>query len=83
MDLLGPLAQDNDEIDELLVGNVLEDSEFPKKNHANNKRLKKKCSITWQQTKKIIRKCPTCFQYNQSPLPSGTNPKDIQRNEIW
>ena len=23
------------------------------------------------------------FLYNQTPLPAGSNPKDMQRNEIW
>lgn len=31
MDWQGPLAQGNDEIDQLLVGNVPQASEFPKK----------------------------------------------------
>lgn len=33
--------QGNDETDQLLVGNVLEASEFSKKHHVNSKRLKK------------------------------------------
>ena len=30
-----------------------------------------------------MRQCPTCSLYNQTPLPTGTNPKGTQRNEIW
>ncbi|KAL6036096.1 hypothetical protein STEG23_018017 [Scotinomys teguina] len=81
--LPGPLAQGNDEIDKLLIGNVLEASEFHKKHHVNSKGLKRDFSITWQQAKEIVRKCPTCSFYNQTPLPAGCNPKGTQRNEIW
>ncbi|KAL6044970.1 hypothetical protein STEG23_011887 [Scotinomys teguina] len=81
--LPGPLAQGNDEIDQLLIGNVLEASKFHKKHHVNSKGLKKDFAITWQQTKDIVKKCPTCSFYNQTPLPAGSNPKGIQRNEIW
>ncbi|KAL6065033.1 hypothetical protein STEG23_028902 [Scotinomys teguina] len=81
--LPGPLAQGNDEIDKLLIGNVLEASEFHKKHHVNSKGLKKDFSITWQQAKEIVRKCPTCSFYNQTPLPAGCNPKGTQRNDIW
>lgn len=41
MCLPGPLVQGKDETDQLLVGNVLEASEFPKKYHVNSKGLKK------------------------------------------
>ncbi|KAL6038262.1 hypothetical protein STEG23_034935 [Scotinomys teguina] len=81
--LPGPLAQGNDEIDKLLIGNVLEASEFHKKHHVNSKGLKRDFSITWQQAKEIVRKCPTCSFYNQTLLPAGYNPKGTQRNEIW
>ena len=46
MDLPGPLAQGNDEIDQLLIGNVLEATEFHKKHHVNSKSLKKGFSTT-------------------------------------
>ncbi|KAL6093039.1 hypothetical protein STEG23_031351, partial [Scotinomys teguina] len=81
--LPGPLAQGNDEIDKLFIGNVLEASEFHKKHHVNSKGLKRDFSITWQQAKEIVRKCPTCSFYNQTPLPTGCNPKGTQRNDIW
>ncbi|MBV2133725.1 DDE-type integrase/transposase/recombinase [Pseudomonas sp. MAP12] len=81
--LPGPLAQGNDEIDRLLIGSVLEASEFHKKHHVNSKGLKKDFSITWQQAKEIVRNCPTCSFYNQTPLPAGCNPKGIRRNEVW
>jgi hypothetical protein len=35
--LPGPLAQGNDEIDQLLTGNVLEASKFNEKHHINRK----------------------------------------------
>ncbi|ERE71793.1 Pol polyprotein [Cricetulus griseus] len=83
MGLPGPLAQGNDEIDRLLIGTVLEASEFHKKHHVNSKGLKKDFSITWQQAKEIVRNCPTCSFCNQTPLPVGCNPKGLRRNEIW
>ena len=43
--LPGPLAQLY-EIDQLLIGNVLEASEFHKKHHVNSKSLKKGFSTT-------------------------------------
>ena len=55
----GPLAQVNAEIDQLLIGSVLKASEFHKKHHVNSKSLKKEFSITWQQAKEIIKRCPT------------------------
>ncbi|KAL6038242.1 hypothetical protein STEG23_034915 [Scotinomys teguina] len=81
--LPGPLAQSNEEIDQLLIGNVLEASEFHKKHHVNSKGTKKDFAITRQQVKDIVKKCPTCSFFNQTPLPAGSNPKGIQRNEIW
>ena len=45
--------------------------------------MKKEFSITWQQAKEIVKKCPTCSFYNQTSLAAGTNPKGIKRNEIW
>lgn len=45
--LPGLLAQSNDEIYHLLVGNVLGASEFHKKHHVNSNGLKKDFSITW------------------------------------
>ena len=83
MGLPGPLAQGNDEIDKFLIGNVLEALEFHKKHHINSKGLKKDFSVTWQQAKEIIKRCPTCSFYNQTPLLAGINPKGMNRNEIW
>ena len=31
----------------------------------------------------IVRECPTCPLYNQTPLPTRSNPNCTQRNEIW
>ena len=81
MGLPGPLAQGNDEIHCLLIGSVLEASEFHKKHHMNSKGLKKDFSITWQQAKEIVQKCPTCSFYNQTPLPPGSNPQSINRSK--
>lgn len=78
-----PLAHGNDKIDKLLIGNVLEVSKFHEKYHINGRGLKKKISITWQQAKEIIKKCPTCSLYNQILLPAGSNPKVTNRNDIW
>lgn len=74
------IPQDNDEIVHLLMGNVLETSNFHKKHHNKTKGIEGDFSITWQQAKEIIRKCPICPLYNQTPLPAGSNPKSIQRN---
>lgn len=41
----GPLAQGNNEIDQLLIGSVLEASEFHKKHHVNSKGLKNSLSL--------------------------------------
>ena len=79
----GPLAQDNAEIDQLLIGSMMQASEFHKKHHVKSKGLKKEFSITWQQAKEIVKRYPTYSLYNQTPLPAGTNPKGTQRNEIW
>ena len=57
--LPGSLAQSSAKIDRLLIGSVLRTSEFHKKHHVNNKGLKKEFSITWQQAKEIIKRCPT------------------------
>ena len=43
-----PLAHSTDETDQLLVGNMLDASEFHKKHHVNSKGLKKDFSITCQ-----------------------------------
>lgn len=81
--LPGPLAQGNNEIYELLVGSVLEASEFHKKHHVNSKGLKKEFSITWQQAMEIVRQCPTrsLIQPN-STLPTGSNPKGTQKIKL-
>jgi hypothetical protein len=34
-----------------------------------NKKGLRKFSVSWQQVKEIITKCPTCSFYNQTPLP--------------
>ena len=46
MGLLSPLVQGNTDINQLLIGSVLEVSEFHKKHHVNSKGLKKEFSIT-------------------------------------
>ena len=61
---------------------MLKDSVFHKKHHVNSKGLKKKFSITWQQAKEIIKKCPTCSFYNQTLICAGTNPKGTEGNEV-
>ena len=82
MGLPGSLAQGNAEINQLLIGNVLKASEFHLKNVMLIAKIKKEFSITWQQAKEVIRKCPTGFLYNQTLHPAGSNPKGTQRNEI-
>ena len=47
MGLPGPLAQDNVEVDQLLIGSMLQASEFCEKHHVNSNDLKKEFSITW------------------------------------
>ena len=82
--LPGPLAQDNAEINELLIGNVLKASKFHKDIMPKaKKQMYKSFSITQQQAKEIIRKCSTCSLYTQTPLLARSNPKGTQRNETW
>ena len=72
VDLPGLLEQDNDEIDQLLIGSILEASNFLFKNTMLTAKVYKKIfSITWQEAKKIEKKCPTCPLYNQTLLPAG------------
>lgn len=74
--------QGNEEIDQLSMGNVLEASKFHEKHHVNNKGLTF-FSMTWQQAKEIIRKCPPYSLYNQASSPARNSPKSAKRNEIW
>lgn len=60
--LPGPLAQGNNEINQLLTGNVLKALKFHKKHHVNRKSLKKKISISWSEAKEII-KSVLCVLY--------------------
>jgi hypothetical protein len=64
-----------------LKGCVLQALELHLKN-VNSKGLKKEFSIILQQAKEIVKQCPTCSFYNQTPLPTESNPKGTQRNEI-
>ena len=73
MGLPGPLGQGNTKTDQLLMGSVLQASEFHKRHHVNSKGLKKEFSITWHQAKEILKRCPTFSFYNQTPLPVGSN----------
>lgn len=69
-------------INHQLVRNVMEVSRFHKKHQVNDKCLKKKLSLSWQQVKAIIRKCLTCYLYNQTQRTEGISIKGTQRNEI-
>lgn len=61
------IPQDNDEIVHLLMGNVLETSNFHKKHHNKTKGIEGDFSITWQQAKEIIFKNVLCvFLYHQT-----------------
>lgn len=77
MGLPGPLVQRNDEIDQLLVGNVLEASEFNNKKTPttlNSKGLKRVLSLGNKQGNY---KDTSYFGslHNQIPLPAGSHPK--------
>jgi hypothetical protein len=50
------MVQGHEEVDQLLIENVLEDSKFHTKHHINRKVLKKKISISCPQAKEIIKK---------------------------
>jgi hypothetical protein len=52
MGLPGSLTQGNDKIYQLLIGNVLEVSEFHKRSHINSKGLKKDFSIIGNKSRK-------------------------------
>lgn len=45
--LPGPLAQNGNKINQLLIGSVLEVSKSNLKHHVNSKGLKKEFSISW------------------------------------
>jgi hypothetical protein len=47
------------------------------------KKRKEKNSTTWQQDKDMIKKCPAWPLYNQTPLPTGSDPRGTKGNEIW
>jgi hypothetical protein len=58
--LPGSLAQGNDKIDKLLIGNMLNASKIMK-NIVLMENIYRNCPITWQQAKIIIIiNCPTC-----------------------
>lgn len=83
MCLPGPLAPGNDETDQLLVGNVLETSEFPKKYHVNSKGWKKDFFYYLGTSQGNYKAMSYLFFEQQAPLPAGSHPKGAQRNEIW
>lgn len=47
-------------------------------------KVSRKNSLTWQQAKAFIKKCPTCFLYNQTPLHTRSNSKGTNKiNKKW
>lgn len=44
-------------------------------------KVKEKISMTWQPVKEFIKKCPTCFLYNQTPLHTGSNSKGTNKSK--
>lgn len=42
-------------------------------------KVSRKNSVTWQQAKEFIKKCPTCFLYNQTPLHTRSNSKGTNK----
>ena len=79
MGLPGPQAQNNAEVDQLLIRSVLKASEFYKKHRVNSKGLNKEFFVTGQQAKKIMKRCPTCPTcsfYNQILLPGRVTQRD-------
>lgn len=77
----GPLAQGNNEIDQLFIGNVIEASEFHK-DTVNIKGLKTNFSNTQQRAKKVVSLCPTYSLCNQTPLPAGSNQKASKEMKV-
>ena len=73
--LPGPLAQGDNEIDQLLIERIKETLEF-------HKQIMLTASLK-ERAKGNVRQCPTCSLYNQIPLPSGTKHKGTKRNVIW
>ena len=64
----GPLAQENEDIDQLSKANMLEASNF----HENTMltlNFREKLSMTWLQAKKITRKFLMCTLYNHTHHP--------------
>ena len=66
--LPGPLAQGNEDIEQLSKANMLEASNFHK-NTMLTLKFKGKNYMIWPQAKKIIRKFPTCSLYNHMHHP--------------
>ena len=75
MGLPGSLAQRNVEINQFLIKSLPDASEFHKIHHVISKGLNF-FPITWQKVREIRRKYPTCFLYNQTPLPARSNPME-------
>ena len=73
--LPGPLAQGDNEIDQLLIERIKETLEF-------HKQIMLTASLK-ERAKGNVRQCHTCSLYNQIPLPSGTKLKGTKRNVIW
>lgn len=79
------MAQGNDEIHQFLVINILQVLEFHNKYHAKSKNLNKVFLSLDSTSGKKIKKCLTCYLYNQTPLAAGCNPKVFQEMKfvIW
>ena len=73
--LPGPLAQGDNEIDQLLIERIKETLEF-------HKQIMLTASLK-ERAKGNVRQCHTCSLYNQIPLSSGTKRKGTKRNVIW
>lgn len=68
----------NEGNDRLVIRRVLGASDVPENHYVNIKVLRKN-SVTWQQAKEFIKKCPTCFLYNQTPLHTRSNSKGTNK----
>lgn len=79
MSLPVPLAPGKDEIDQLLIGSVLEASEFHLKIYHVSKGLRKGIFYLLATSQGNCNNMSTCSMYNQIPLSTQSNSKHTQK----
>jgi hypothetical protein len=74
------LAQGNEDVNQLLIGNMLEELKFNKKNYVKGRGLTRHVSITWQEAKESEKKSNQLFAIISVLLSIGSNPKRMKEN---